>query len=69
MPGGENQGEENASAVADLLQRSQNSLVGVRPAADVLLAGVNVITVHVDHVPIARADKLWRGSLLQLLKE
>jgi hypothetical protein len=31
-----------------------------------LLAGVDVITVHVDDVLIARADKLRRGSLLQL---
>jgi len=31
-----------------------------------LLAGVDVITVHVNDVPIAGADKLRRGSLLQL---
>jgi hypothetical protein len=50
-----------ASVVADLLQRSQNGLVCVLPAACVLLAGVNVITVHIDDVPTAwaaRADKL-----------
>ena len=49
-----------------LLQRSQNGLVCVLQAACVLLAGVNVITVAVNDVPMARADKLCRGRLMQL---
>lgn len=44
--------------VADLLQRSQDGLVCVLPAARMLLAGVDVIPVHVNDVPIAWADKL-----------
>ena len=51
-----------------LLQRSQNGLVCVLVAVCMLLPGVNVITVHVNDVPIAGADKLRRGSLLQLGK-
>ena len=43
-----------ARVVADLLQRSQDGLVCVLPAARMLLAGVDVIPVHV----IAWADKL-----------
>ena len=37
------------------------------PAAGILV-GVDVISVHVDVITmmIARADKLWRGCLLQL---
>ena len=44
--------------VADLLQRSQDGLVCVLPAARMLLAGVDVIPVHVNDVPTAGADKL-----------
>jgi hypothetical protein len=40
-----------------LLQRIQDRLVGILRAASVLLAGVDVITVRVDDVPIARADE------------
>ena len=47
-----------ARVVADLLQRSQDGLVCVLPAARMLLAGVDVIPVHVNDVPIAGADKL-----------
>ena len=47
-----------ARVVADLLQRSQDGLVCVLPAARMLLAGVDVIPVHVNDVPIAWADKL-----------
>jgi len=38
----------------------------VLPAARVLLAGVDAITVHVNDVLIARADELRQDSLLQL---
>jgi len=51
-----------ARVVADLLQRSENGLVCVLPAARMLLAGVDVV----NNVLIARADKLRPGSLLQL---
>ena len=46
-----------------LLQRIQDRLVGILRAARVLLAGVDVITVWVDAVPIAtRADeRRWRN--------
>ena len=47
-----------ARVVANLLQRSQDGLVCVLPAARMLLAGVDVIPVHVNDVPIAWADKL-----------
>ena len=52
--------------MADLLQRIQDRLVGVLRAASVLLAGVDVITVRVDDVPIARAGK-WRPRPAVLL--
>jgi hypothetical protein len=42
---------------SDLLQCIQDRLVGVLRAASVLLADVDVITVRVDDVPIARADE------------
>ena len=48
-----------ASVRADLLQCIQDRLVGILRAAGVLPAGVDVITVRVDDVPIARAGK-WR---------
>ena len=52
---------EQARVMADLLQRIQDRLVGglrgyIR-AAIVLLAGVDVITVRVNDVPLARADE------------
>ena len=55
-----------ASVVAYLLRCSQNGLACIRPAAYVLLAGVDVITVRIDDVPNARAYKLRRVNLLQL---
>ena len=55
-----------ARVMADLLQRIQDPLVGVLRAASVLLAGVDVITVRVDDVPIARAGK-WRPRPAVLL--
>ena len=42
-----------AQVVTDLLQRTQDHLVGILRAATVLLAGV----VRVDNVPMARADE------------
>ena len=46
-----------ASFIADLLQGIQDRLVGILRAASVLPAGVDVITVRVDDVQMARADK------------
>ena len=34
----------------------QDLVVGILPAASVLLAGADVITMRVDDVPMARAD-------------
>ena len=52
--------------MADLLQRIQDPLVGVLRAASVLLAGVDVITVRVDDVPIARAGERRRRPAVLL---
>ena len=46
-----------AQFIADLLQGIQDRLVGILRAAGVLPAGVDVITVRVDDVPMARADE------------
>ena len=45
----------------DLVQRIQDRLVVVFRAASVLLAGVDVITVRVNDVLIARADDCFFG--------
>jgi len=55
-----------ARVMADLLQRSQDRLVGVLHAASVLLAGVDVIAELVDDAPIARADKRRRLTVAWL---
>ena len=49
-----------ARPVAYLLQRIQDRHVGILGTACVLLAGVDVITVRVDDVPIAKADERRR---------
>ena len=46
--------------MADLLHGIQNRLVGVLRAAGVLPAGLDVITVRVDDVVMARAHEGWR---------
>ena len=51
----------------DVLQRSQDRLVGVLRAASVLLAGVEVITELVNDVPIARIDKRCRLTVAWLV--
>ena len=43
--------------MADLLQGIQDRLVGVLRAAGVLPAGVDVITVRVDDMPMVTADE------------
>ena len=48
-----------ARFIADLLQGVQDRLVGILRAAGVQLAGVDVITVRVDDVLMARADEGW----------
>ena len=48
---------DEASFMADRLQGIQNRLVGILRAAGVLPAGVDVITVRVDDVLMARADE------------
>ena len=55
-----------ASFIADLLQSIQDRLVGILRAAGVLPAGVDVITVRVDDVLMARAD-LGRRRLVAAL--
>ena len=55
-----------ARVLTDLLQRIQDRLVGVLRAASVLLAGVDVITVRVDDVPIARAGERRRRPAVLL---
>jgi hypothetical protein len=49
-----------ARVMAYLLQRIQDRLVGILRSARVLLAGVELITVRVDDVPISRADERQR---------
>ena len=49
-----------ASFIPDLLQGIQDRLVGILYAAGVLPAGVDVITVRVDDVPMAREDERRR---------
>jgi hypothetical protein len=47
---------------ADLLQGIHDRLVGILRAAGVLPAGVDVITVRVDDMLMARADEGRRAS-------
>ena len=46
-----------AQFIADLLQGIQDRLMGILRAAGVLQAGVDVITVRVDDMPMERADE------------
>ena len=48
---------DEASFMADRLQGIQNRLVGILRAAGVLPAGVDVVAVQVDDVPMAGADE------------
>lgn len=55
-----------AHVITYLLKRIQDRLVGIFRAARVLLAGVDVVTVRVDDVPIARVDELRRRPVAAL---
>ena len=54
--------------MADLLQGIQNRLVSILRAACVLPAGVDVITVRVDDVLMARADEGRRRLVAALAR-
>ena len=55
-----------ALCIQDLLQGIQDRLLVVLRASSVLPAGVDVITVPVDEVLMARADMWWRRLVISL---